>query len=312
MVFHWKKLWLYVILANIAVSSISTLMLPSTKDIVISTSNIVCDSTVDTNFNRANSKEIIVEGSTAYTFGYEELLIFDISNPEDPQLTDTFRYNLPMNLKKSIYVNNSIVLVTSKFSASESMVYFVDCRIPKNISVMVKHKFDGHLERFVVRDNYCYGFLDYKFVIFNLTRFRTEIPIIFEYGTLLNNFIDLYIYDEFLYIIDGSQMRIFNISDISNVHQINSWSNSLYPYDYDSLICSGDRLYLTYNQEMVIVLDISDPTAISLYSQHIPGWSRIEGFTITDNIAILLMDFGLEIIDITSLVNINVTIKYNV
>lgn len=207
-----------------------------------------------------DSRKFQVKGNYAYTASHHHLLVFDISNPSEPELifrSSTFPYKI-----RFIIIYGDYAYLLSSFKNGLGHIAVWDISNPNSPSEILDFDISGAYEPEII-GNYLFvmnsGGPPMKLTIFDLS-YPTFPSQINQVELPLGNMHTMTLVDnQYAYVCGDGGFHIIDVSDIYNIEVISEIPDYPRTYCDSDIEINGDYAYLSTNDSSILVIDISDP-----------------------------------------------------
>lgn len=267
--------------------------------------------------------DLAIRNDLLYAESYVDLLIIDISDPEQPKLSerieDLFEYIIPaydyeypldeIDEDKGVITEFELKKITREVhSYPQPWPIFYDYRLEASfdggIGAATNNTYGvgGSMARFITYDNYLYA-LDSQWKLKSINISNTKDLKVESELSLWGGVETLFIAEDMLYVGTSNGMHIL---DLANPGAPNFISTYQHITACDPVVVEGDRAYVTLRagntcggtQDLLEVVDIADkfkPVRLSSFSMTEPY-----GLGIDDGILFVCEgEFGLKVYDAT-------------
>jgi hypothetical protein len=263
--------------------------------------------------------DIAVRGNYLYADSYIDLVVFDLSNPEDPsfvqRVENVFPNIYPIDESRGVLVRYEETEVREPIDCKDlidQMRWQDDVLISRPMAAdaaraQVNTGIGGSLARFTILNQYMYAVDEYSLKVFDLS--IPELPDLANEVHLGWGIETIFPYGDKLFIGSNNAMFIYDASTPANPQMLSTFWHA---NACDPVYVSEDVAYVTLrdgtpcrngvNQlEVLDVSDLENPRLIKAYPMHHPiGLSVYK-----KSLFLCEDDMGLKVFDVRDLMNID-------
>ena len=266
------------------------------------------------------SKDLAVKGTLLYADSHKDLLVFDISDLQNPELIERVEdvFNTSANIAPgftTVQVDASKGVVVDWKEVKREEVCEGNCHSNPQLGIVTSERgvtFDsafsgstdsaggvgGSLARFAIKGNYLYAVDHTDLITFDIETDNTDQLSQSNVGWAIET---IFPYNDNLFIGSERAMYIYHLQNPANPQQLSTYWHAT---ACDPIVVEGDHAFVTLRQsercpqgvnrlEVVNVSDLTNPYQVNFYEMLNP-----HGLGIDDgNLFVSEGEFGLKIMD---------------
>ena len=268
--------------------------------------------------------DMAIRNDLLYAESYVDLLVIDISNPEQPELTerieDLFEYIIPpydydypldeIDQKKGVITGYDVEKITREvYNNPYPWPIFWGYRLESSFADHAMpgangntYGVGGSMARFITYDDYLYA-LESSWILKSINIADTDKLVVENELSLWGNVETLFIADDYLYVGTSNGMHILDLLNPAAPNFVSSYTHIT---ACDPVVVEGDRAYVTLRsgnicggtQDLLEVVDIAnkfEPKRLSSFSMNEPYGLGIDEGTLF----VCEGEYGLKVYDAT-------------
>ncbi|MHA1200352.1 MAG: hypothetical protein ACTSQF_13580 [Candidatus Heimdallarchaeaceae archaeon] len=246
-------------------------------------------------------RDFVVENNTVFICAASEfygLLIYNFSDPYNPYIIgeyEFFDFTYLHNLQKQ---EDSLFCLTNR----ESFL-IIDVADLKTPNLLVVQNLNSDCIDLFVKGDYLYLLDDHFIDIWDISNLQS--PILCD-SVRIQNGAGLFVYNNYVFILNSSsttEFLIFDVTNPNNIILVSLHADLFSPYIYNSIIYVEEEIaYLANSYDGFVILNISDHQNITKICHDFSG--TIMGLHIIDDCAYVEYQYrGFKILNISDILN---------